>query len=127
MEEKGLVKVKSGFFSKITLFLRNIFMKNKVVEVPVESSNVNENNIQVEDDELSESLQELVVTGLSDEIKEQIEEEKLESLMNEVGSNKDKLRKLDIETLRKMDKQYDKKIQDVNYKISRLKNNLSTN
>ena len=125
MEEKGLVNVKSGFIAKITLFFRDIFKKNKVVEEPVEISNVNE-NIQTED-ELSESLQELVVTGLSDEMREKIEEEKLESLMSEVGSNKEELRKLDIETLKKIDKQYDKKIEDFSYKISKLKTNLNTN
>lgn len=125
MEEKGLVNIKSGFFAKITLFFRNMFKKNKVVEESVEISNVNE-NIQTED-ELSESLQKLVVTGLSDEMKDKIEEEKLESLMSEVGNDKEKLRKLDLETLKKIDKQYDKKIEDFSYKISKLKTNLNTN
>ena len=43
------------------------------------------------------------------------------------ADEKEELRKLDIETLKKIDKQYDKKIEDFSYKISKLKTNLNTN
>lgn len=123
MKEKCLVNVKSVFFQKITLFFKNIFKNKKVTEMPVENSSVKENT-QIED-ELSDSLQELVVTELSEEMKEKIEEEKIEKIMQEIGNNKDELRKLDIKTLKKITKYYNKKINKLSDEIKVLKSNYS--
>lgn len=122
MEEKSLIKVENSIFSKIKSFFRNIFKKNKIDKNATISYSEN-----VEESDISDSLQELVQNEISKEMKEKIEGQDIELLMNKVGTSKEELMKLDIETLRKIDNHYIKKVEIVDEKIANLKTKLSTN
>ena len=96
-------------------FLNKIFKNKKDVE------NIEKNNLNIEEDlnqeeSISDSLKSMVTTKLSEE--EYLKNEKIENLIK----NKEVLRKVDIETLKKIDKKFDKKIDMLQKKIASIKN-----
>ena len=114
MKKDSLMIVeKESIFSKLKRFFRNIFKKKEKVQIvnDVETKEVYRENI-------SNSLQNLVQNEVTNELIGKMEVEKIEKLANQIGKNKEELRKLDIETLRKIDKYYDVGIKKLKSKLN---------
>lgn len=121
MDNKSLVKYKPSLISKIKMFFKSLFWKKEII--PTEEKNTNENNNDANNVKERNFLDDIRIKNIDkiNTVNEFNKENEREKFLEEIDENRDALKKLSIEQLKKLDKYYDKIIKENQLKIKNTK------
>lgn len=121
MDNKSLVKYKPSLISKIKMFFKSLFWKKEII--PTEEKNTNENNNDANNAKERNFLDDIRIKNIDkiNTVNEFNKENEREKFLEEIDENRDALKKLSIEQLKKLDKYYDKIIKENQLKIKNTK------